>query len=201
MGNETQRKPGRPKKITAFDMLRPTHQRFIKEYALTGNGTQSWLKATPNDITPKAAGIHASAILGKQSIRDALLEEMQTQGLNKELITRRLTALLNGSVEEKNQTTQVNQGITHARAILGLDAPKESKHTVNTSKLTVSVEGSIDSLDKIITRTTRSHSKRDRKRASATLPEEKIIDSETTSESSDVCLQDLEVDTGKGGGA
>ena len=132
---------------------------FVQEYVLTGNGTQSAIKAYKlgnlggkhNYIT---AAVIATENLNKPKVIEAIELEEQTlrsalkkQGVTPEKIAKKIDQLL-----ETEDEKAIDKGLKHALNIYGVEDVKETPSAVNTYNFLFNVEAreEIRKIDEVI---------------------------------------------------
>lgn len=114
--------------------LKPMHAKFVKEYIKSGgNQTQAYYNAYPN-ARLSTAGSNGHKLLKRADVREAVLQAMKIAGADEWTVSQRISDFL----VSKDPWT-VDRGITHSRAILGLDAPSESKVQIDKRSVNITL--------------------------------------------------------------
>jgi hypothetical protein len=132
----------------AMDKLEPKDRVFLKHYLQTGNKTQSMLQARP-DLKYGSAATIQGRLLKRVQVQDAMFEALDSAGLSGDKIAKSIANLFDCKYD-KEQIRSVNNGLIHARAILGLDAPREQHIQVDKREIRITATASLHQLDDLI---------------------------------------------------
>lgn len=128
-------------------MKKPGHAAFVAAY-LTNGGNKA---AAYRTATGRPNMDHQrSAMMGgkwsrKEEIAIAIRQYMATYGASVENVAARV-----GSMVLSQDAWVADRGVTHARAILGLDAPTESHHVVDKREVRLEARVALDDLDRLL---------------------------------------------------
>jgi hypothetical protein len=115
--------------------LSPREAAFVAAYRNSNFNASAAYKAIAPHVTDQSAGTQGYLTLKRHQVKDAILHDMQITGVTTDLVSKRIKSMLVSS-----DPWSADRGVTHARAILGLDAPSESHHTVDSRSVTVVID-------------------------------------------------------------
>ena len=144
-------KPSKRASLPELSALKPSYQKFVREYVKNGgNATRAYIAAKPN-VSNMTAGSNGPKLLGNTAVQRSIVALLDAHGATEENVSKRLSSMLHS---EDAWTS--DRGITHLRAIRGLDAPKHVQIDKRSVNVTIKAEASRDALANLITKTKKS---------------------------------------------
>jgi len=98
-----------------MNKLKPTQEKFIKEYVKDGNATRAIQNTHPTIKSYGAQRVQGHKLLTNTNVQKRIQEVLEDAGLTPELITKELKGLIIG-----DDLTQKNRAIRTAAEIMGL---------------------------------------------------------------------------------
>lgn len=140
-------------KLSAFSQLSPREQRFVAALSTGMPKYRAYQFSDPTkNMAPNSAAAVATEKLKQPKIKAAIVEAMQAAGCNEVTVAAKIARLLDGDLH-KDATRAIDRGLVHARAILGLDAPKESHMVVDKRDIRITAAASLNELEYLISKT------------------------------------------------
>lgn len=143
-----------PKSEAAKDLKR---EAFAHHLVKNGFNAVKAVRETQPYLSPNSIGKTAHRLSHDAKTRERILQLVRKKGVSEEKAALGIASLLDQQIDNTldNETLSVkaaalHKGITHARAVLGMDAPKEQHIQVDKREVKLTLEASLDGLSSLM---------------------------------------------------